>query len=845
MDELFYNISRFSPDCVLITESWLQPSIPNDSLKISGYSLHRADRFSGLKGGGICAWIKCEFHVDVIINRSSINDLEYLFLRISRSNTSFLLLIVYFPHGQTMNANLKSQCFDHLTNIIDSAMENYRNCQLFVMGDFNRVSSSVLENNFSLENIVHVPTRKDAILDLMLIPESLKLDYSIPTVLDPLGSSDHAVLYLASSNPAPVDNVYKKVFDLRASNISPIGQLLQSIDFESLFSDLELNQMCSLFYDILNDSLSSLPFNIIRCSPNDKPWMTATIKVLINKRFLAYRSGNWVLYKHFREKVKTAIYNAKRTWATRAKQDGSSIWHIRNNVIGTSKDRNWLSKCAQNTPIPEILSDLSDKYASVMSIDPIPQTSSPFIVPFNFTVDQVEKLLSEIDTKKSPGSDGIPTIIWVKLSRALAYPLCSLFNKCLESADLPILWKQADIVPLPKTDRPTLSNTRPISLLPMPARILERHIMRWFSSEFSKHGDHNQFAYKKQSSTTCALIHLTNFIATSLSRNDVVACHLVALDIEKGFDRVSHNLLVQKMIRDNFDPFLIKFVSNYLLDRSQRVRWRFQFSNFRGITSGVPQGSSIGPVLFSYFLSDMTIDNDICIMKYADDIFLCGAVTKNYSSSPLQLSYQQVGDWMDRNKMSVRTDKCKQISITLRTRNIESGWEFEDIPIVDNLKILGIIFDKRLNWKSHCEMISKKSSSRLYVLRQLKPFLNKNELFRIYEACIRSILEYGSPLFVNLQSNQSSLLDKVQSRSHKIICGLSCKCSSMVPLSYRRTMCGYKLFKRVTSDPYHSLHHIILPILPNSGKFRLPTVSNSIQQHSFVITMSKLSNTGF
>lgn len=836
---------KLKPDIICVTESWLNESVPDDAITIFGYNVFRSDRTTQ-KGGGICAWIKSIFEVNIVVNKSNCKDAEVLLLRVRRKRFTCFLLILYLPHGQSLNVADKQDCCDYIISLLDGETVESMHAPIFVTGDFNRVNTAFLEASFCLENVVHEPTRKDVTLDLILVPTSLTSSYVKPSFYPPLASSDHAVIYLKPVNGIPANNEYKKIVDFRDSHLSNIYLYLGSLDFGKIFSNLSLDDMCVKFYSILHDCLDSLPYDMIKIKSNDKPWMNAVVKVLINKRYRAYRTRNWSLYYHYRSKVTAAIAKAKLDWGARMKQEKVSIWKVRDKVIGTPKDPDWLPKCDQNISVREILEILNDRYISHMQADSPNYKPSPFVVPYVFKKAEIEEMLAAICTRKSTGSDGIPAIAWIKLSSVLSEPLCHIFNTCMITANLPSKWKTAHVVPVPKTQKPTLYNTRPISLLPLPARLLERKLIKWYSSDFSQRSDSNQFAYRKKGSTTCALIQLTEYIANTIADPKVQACHLVAIDMEKGFDKLSHSILLEKMYKDTLDPFLTSFTSNYLTDRYQSIRWKSTVSNPNKILSGVPQGSLLGPTIFSYFTSDLQINNDACLVKYADDITICAPVKQRPEESPIHKAFSTIKSWMSTNKMNIKAEKCQQMFISLRqTSNLEKA-EIKGIPTVSKMKLLGVILDSNLNWNHHTDYLARKASSRTFILRQLKPFLDKQDMISIYCACIRGILEYCAPLFVNLNASQSNTLERVQKRCHRIICGSSsCSCTHFVPLDYRRIVLGWKLFMQLITDVNHPLHHLLPPKLTFSNKYVIPIGANSIVKRSFLMVMVKLFNSGF
>lgn len=832
-----------------MTESWLSTDIPDEVLKVEGFHIHRADRSTGQKGGGICAWIKWDFSVKVLASSSIYTDVELLFLRLTRNNFKCLLLILYFPHGQSIRTDLRHRLSDYLTSLIDNELNIHINYPVFIVGDFNRFESSFLQLNFCLQNVVLAPTRDKAILDLILIPEELSPLYHGPSFHSPFGSSDHAVIHLRPLNESPTSSVeYMKILDFRDSHLNQIATYLSTFDFELCFADMDLDCMCKKFYEILKYCLSLLPFDVVKKTSSDKPWITSCLKVLINKRFSAYRSRNWPLYVHYRDKVKVAIFKAKSDWGARMRRQGASIWNIRNKVVNNTSDHDWLPRCIPGSTVKDLLEILSSEYISSQQVDQKPRLrpATPIVVPFLFRKEEVAQLLSRFDPRKAPGSDGIPSIVWTKLSSFLAEPLHQIFNTCLQTAELPSDWKLADVIPIPKTPKPNLSATRPISLLPVPARIFERRMMEFYKSAFTSRCDSTQFAYKENSSTTCALISLTDRIANALAEPDIFACHILALDMEKGFDRLSHDLLLSKMAQDRFDPYLILFLANYLSNRSQRVRWKSIYSDSKIVVSGVPQGSSVGPYLFNYFVSDITVPKDTFLLKYADDIILCASLSRQGILSPLAHAYESVTKWLSENRMTIRTDKCQQMFVSLRASSDSFRHKLANIACVNEMTVLGVTIDNTMNWKTHFTTVTKKASSRIFVLRQLKPFFDSKQLFTIYCSCIRSIMEYCAPMFVGVNVSNSRLIEQIQDRCHRIICGsCNCNCSLFVPLEYRRLILGWKLFQKLTSCSDHPLHLISLPRLHNSRNFRLPLCTNSMLKNSFIVVMSKLENSKF
>lgn len=842
-------MKQHSPDIIMVVETWLDHSLPSEVLQLYGYDVHRADREDRL-GGGICVWTKSLFRITDLFIYNQDSNVEGLLLCVEYRDFKCILVTLYFPHGAKMNRSEQTNSCDGITSIIDDFLLKHPQLPIFVSGDFNHVPTTSLQVNYDLNDVVHLPTRGEAFLDRVLVPANFSHYYKDTQTFPPFGSSDHSVILIIPSKTfMPCSVSLFPVLDMRESYLNSAANYLDGFQWKNLLNEGGLNETCDLFYRILHQCLTVFPVDMIKRTCRDKPWISATIKVLINKRYKAFRQKDWSLYKHYRDKVKMEIYNAKRSWSQRLIQDNKSIWDVYRNVKGDVRDKDWLTKASSSTEtISNIIEHLNLCYTSNFIDDPITEYQLPFIVPFEFRTDEVHRMLEHVNPRKAAGSDGVPTVLWSKLASSLAEPLCIIFNMCLETASLPSIWKRADITPVPKSCPPNISNTRPISLLPIPEKLFEKRLVHHYKDVFLRHLSKHQFGYRPKCSTVSVVLELENFISNHIQERDVLGCQLVAIDFEKGFDKMSHSILIEKMFSCRFDNFLVSFMQSYLLDRHQRVRWSNSFSVFRSISSGIPQGSVIGPLLFSLFVSDLEkrlcISDDMIVVSYADDFTLCGVIRN--STCPLHVSFTRLKQWASENNMSINLEKCQQMFVTYHKNFDVAPHLLDDVQLCDCIRILGVSFDRKLTWETHTNLMCKKASSKIFILYQLKPFLNKSQLCQVYYSCVRSVLEYCSPIFVNLSSHQTLMIEKVQKRCHRVICSDNyCSCSSFVPLQYRRNIQGFKLFQSIVSDIDHPLHHLVPLTLPYSRKFRLPLCLSAARRNSFFISMARLMNSGF
>ena len=167
-----------------------------------------------------------------------------------------------------------------------------------------------------------------------------------------------------------------------------------------------------------------------------------------------------------------------------------------------------------------------------------------------------------------------------------------------------------------------------------------------------------------------------------------------------------------------------------------------------------------------------------------------------------------------------------------------------EIPICDQVSLFGVILNDRLTWKSHMTKIFSKASKRFYALKRVRQYLSPEDLHRVYETSIRSIVEYACPAFIGLSSTLEKLLQRIDRRAHRIIDskGRPASNCSCVPLQARRQQTSLKLFIQCEKEKDHVLHHLIPERLPNTRRFRIPYSRTDTRKRSFLPYMAELFN---
>ena len=258
-----------------------------------------------------------------------------------------------------------------------------------------------------------------------------------------------------------------------------------------------------------------------------------------------------------------------------------------------------------------------------------------------------------------------------------------------------------------------------------------------------------QHGFRPGHSTTTAVIHL---LETAYSQYDDSANYgtvIISFDMSSAFDCINHEDAARKFCEFQFPKGFTRWLYSYLTDRNFMVRIDDTFSRVRPASRGVPQGSVLGPSIFSVFTSDLsTAHSTSKIIKYADDINIVIPMRRGFNlKSDILSEILGVEEWCVKNKLSLNRDKT---SILMCTSNNDALQLELPFSTSHEATILGVTINDKLTWSSHVTKVIKKCNRRFFILRKLKPYVNSEELGIIYSAIIRSVLEYASPCFVCL-----------------------------------------------------------------------------------------------
>ena len=321
-----------------------------------------------------------------------------------------------------------------------------------------------------------------------------------------------------------------------------------------------------------------------------------------------------------------------------------------------------------------------------------------------------------------------------------------LFNLCFSQGCFPVSLKVSEVLPIHKAgSKSKATNHRPIALLSPFSKVLERTIYNRVNHFFiSNHLFFcNQFGFQHNSSTENAVLQIYERMLGSLDKKETTCS--VFVDLRKAFDTVNHKILLAKLDKYGIRGISFKLLESYLSDRWQYTIINASKSQKKRVTCGVPQGSTLGPLLFLIYINDMYLASKLNLNLFADDAYL------SFSSTSPQLLEKTVNEEMNKflnylniNKLTINKDKTTYMITSKQkfTHKFEIKVGNQVLSQHKESKYLGVIIDDKLTWKSHLQKARGKLASGCWALYRLKNYVNRKTLRMVYFGLIYQTLQY-------------------------------------------------------------------------------------------------------
>ena len=391
-------------------------------------------------------------------------------------------------------------------------------------------------------------------------------------------------------------------------------------------------------------------------------------------------------------------------------------------------------------------------------------------------IETLTKQLNNLNPSKSMGSDNCHPMFLKETSNILNGPLQTIFNKSFKEGIVPDIWKEANITPLYKNkgSKSDTTNYRPVSLTSVPCKLCEKTVRQVIMDHMNANNlfSNCQFGFRNKRNCVIQLLDVLNDWVTN--QDNSKQTDVIYLDIKKAFDTVPHRRLLEKMKSHGFGGQIIDWVKNFLTDRKQRVCVNGKFSEWESVTSGIPQGSVLGPTLFVIYVNDMPDKLKSVCKLFAGDCKIYSGITSQSDQQKIQEDLDSLCDWSRDWLLEFSVPKCKAMSLgkvkhPFKYSMRDKDGNIQDLPSVEEEKDLGITFQSNLKFDRHINLTVNKANKILGLIKRTFTRLDISTFITLYKSLVRSILDYGGSVWSPWTKKNIQLVENVQRRATKIV----------------------------------------------------------------------------
>ena len=799
-------------DIICFSETWLTTSLGDQLLHFPGKLLYRQDRRYAtvdVKGGGLCIYADIKYGPYCAINAdisTCTPDFELLCLDVKKPGNRHMSVICMYrpPKGKHIVFQ------DYLENILKNLKT-----EIWILGDINvdflnrddenRAKYLRIFKKYGLRQYIEEITRPNThggtCIDWIVSNSDFVRSAGVASDF----ISDHFTTFIIRKKDRENNKfVYRTLRDLSNFDADIFKNLLRNENWEHFDNSDNVQELWTIYYKKVYDILAIMcPLKRYKQREIVTPWLTPEIyramrerDKFINLFKISRLPEHLVKARQHRNRVNSLVCKAKgnyiKTQLNQNSKNPKKFWRIIKDLTKPKFDMAATARFIDPTTnihvdIGSEANFLNNYYIDIVRNLNIPVSNASMLNVYNLdttfcfldnlpTEHEIVKIIKEIDVNKSSCVENINSKFCKESMLSVPDKVCYMITKSLTTGEIPSDWTAGIINVIPKDgDLLFPSNWRPITQTSMFAKILEKivhiRLLKYFLDNdiISNH----QFGFLPGRSTQLAVFELVKQIYSTLNNKKLFGS--ICLDISKAFDCIDHTKLFEKMISCGFSEVVMKWFRSYF-SRTQCVRFNYIVSDILPVASGIGQGTILGPLVFIFYINDVTRNiGNLRINMYADDCLIyCTGNNWNNMRPKIDHGLECFLEWCTKNRLKLNARKSKSLLIGSyqKINTVDFNDKFtsnnQELNFTNTYNYLGIYLDKNMTLIPLLSKLKSRVVNKIYLLVKIRNMINTHCAIAIYKQTILPILDYSGFLLIACNKSDRSDLQKLQNHALRI-----------------------------------------------------------------------------